>query len=893
VFIVVAVVVVLSLVVVAGAAVVLIRRPLPTYDGAISLAGLRAEVEVVRDERGIPQIYADDPRDLFRAQGYVHAQDRFFEMDYRRHVASGRLAELIGATDGTLEADAVIRTLGWRRAAEAELAMLSVQSRAYLESYVAGVNDYLAGREASRLAVEYTVLGVTTNLADVEPWTEVDSLVWLKALAWDLSTSFEAELERSALYEVVQDIDQVEQLFPRFPQDVHDPIVGGFADAIASQAGGVLASQAGGRLATTALATGSAGGALGGPGSAPSTDPDPEHAGDVLARDALAAVSAAGAALRAVPELAGDGAGLGSNSFVVAGSLTANGAPLLAADPHLGATVPGPWFQAGLHCRTVQPACPFDVAGFGFAGLPGIMIGHNADLAWALTSLPADVTDIFLERVFDDGTYEQDGLRVALERRTETLKVNGGADVRLDIAETSHGPIVSDVLPQVRAARQAPVPDDAPGVGLRGFAVAISSAAVTPGRTLEGILALNISAGPDDVTAAAASFGAPAFNILYATTDGDIGYEAAGQIPQRSTIAGAQVPSDGSWPRPGWESTYDWAGFVAPRDLPRARNPLRGYLVAANQAVQPVGEGPDLGHAWDPGYRSHRIGELIETLADAGTPMTVETSERIQNDVFNPIAPVLTPYLLGVDVEDAFVQQGVDLLRGWDLEQTADSAAAAYFASVWSNVLQLTFWDDMPEGFEPDGDGRWIAMIEDLVDQPQSPWWDDRSTINVVESRDEVLLQALTNARLQLTVSLGKDPTRWAWSMLHKVELEHPALGGALAPAPVRSLLNPRPIAVDGAAGHVNATAWDARVWSDGHPTFAVSSLPSMRMIVDLGDLDASRWVNLTGSSGHPGSEHYTDQLAAWAAGRSYPWPFSADAVRETAADSRRLRPLD
>lgn len=898
VFIVVAVVVVVSLVAVAGAALVLIRRPLPTYDGAMNLDGLRAEVEVVRDERGIPQIYADDVRDLFRAQGYVHAQDRFFEMDYRRHVASGRLAELIGPQEGAIEADAVTRTLGWRRAAEEELPLLSPETRALLEAYVAGVNDYLNGREVSRLGVEYPVLGVITNLADVEPWSEVDSLVWLKALAWDLSTSYESEVERSALFEVLQDIDQVDELFPAYPEASHAPIIGGPSDFVASEISGselgaVVGSQAGDVL------PGSSTTPVGDDAGAPSADlpgasPQPDTpGGGLLGGAGLSAVAAAGAALRAVPELVGHGAGIGSNSFVVSGDLTASGAPLLAVDPHLGAAVPGPWYQVGLHCRDVQAACPFDAAGFGFAGVPGILSGHNADLAWGLTSLPADVTDLFLERVFDDGTYERDGLRVALDRRTEILKVNGGADIRLEIVETAHGPIVSDVLPELRAVRLAPMPEDAPGVGLRGFAVSVASAALAPGRTLEGILALDTATGPDDVTAAAAMFGAPTFNIVYATTDGDIGYEAAGQIPQRSRIAGAPVPADGTWPRPGWQSSYDWAGFVAPQDLPRTRNPERGYIVAANQAVQPEGEGPALGHEWDAGYRSQRIGDLIEGFAEAGTPMTVETSEQIQNDVINPIAQILVPYLLEVDVEDPFVQEGVDLLRGWDSEQTADSAAAAFFASVWGNLLRLTFWDDMPEGFAPDGDSRWIEMVADLIDDPQNPWWDDRSTINVVESRDEVLIQALTNARLQLTVRLGKDPSRWEWSKLHEVELVHPVLGGTSVPFPVNMLANPRPIAVDGGSAHVNATAWDARIWEDGHPMFTVSSVPSMRMVVDLGDLDASTWVNLTGISGHPGSVHYTDQLRAWAQGRSYPWPFSPDAVREAAADTRRLQPLD
>jgi penicillin amidase len=263
----------------------------------------------------------------------------------------------------------------------------------------------------------------------------------------------------------------------------------------------------------------------------------------------------------------------------------------------------------------------------------------------------------------------------------------------------------------------------------------------------------------------------------------------------------------------------------------------------------------------------------------------------IQVDASNPYAAVLVPYLLRAGVTDEFVDEGVDLLRSWDYTQTRESAGAAYFASVWTNLLRLTFWDDVPEAFRPDGGSRWLEVVRSMLDDPQNPWWDDRSTLNVVETRDEVLIQALTSARLQLTSSIGQDATRWEWSTLHKAVPRHPVFGDPAESTAVRDLFNPRPVSVDGGSSIVLATAWAAEAWDTDYPSFEVVSLPTARLVMDLGDADASTWVTLTGASGHPGSSHYTDQFAAWANGRAFPWVSSEEAVRDSARTTLRLHP--
>jgi penicillin G amidase len=853
--VVVAAVLVLVLAATAVAAVLVVRRPLPQTTGELDVPGLDAEVTVVRDDRGVPTITARTPEDLFLAQGFVHAQDRFFEMDYRRHVTAGRLAELVGDSPDAIAADRVIRTLDWRGVAEQELDIIADSTRSYLEAYADGVNAYLDTRGTESLGVEYTVLGMQVAVPQPEPWGPVDSLAWLKAMAWDLKANYADELARATTFASVQDVARVDELFPGYPQDVTAHIVAA-TDLTSAPAG-----------TSTPAATP----AVAGLTSVDLTSPDLQRA-----------LASATQALDAVPHLMGDGDGIGSNSWAVAGAHTSTGAPMLANDPHLAISAPGVFTQVGLRCAEVGSECPFDVAGFSFAGFPGVVIGHNAQLAWGRTNLPADVTDFFIERT-DDDEYLKDGQRLPMTVRTETIRVNGADDLELTVRATEHGPIVSDVLLEVLAARVGPVdPEAFPG----DHEIALAWTALTPGRTADALFAINTATGAEDLAAAARVFDVPAQNIVYATTDGHIGYQAPARIPVRAAVPGSPVPSDGSWPRPGWDSRYDWQGYVDPAQLPAAQDPAEGFVVAANQAVTAPGVGPFLTRDWDYGYRAQRIRTVLEeTIAEGGT-VDVDAMNELQLDDRSPYADVLLDALLQVDLESPFDEAGQDLLRDWDGVASEDSAGAAYFSAVWSTLLRLVFWDELPQSVRPTGGGRWLEVVERLLERPDDAWWDDRTTVGLLEGRDEILSRALTSARLELAVEMGKEATGWEWGKVHVAAPQHPVLGGEGVPGPVRRLVNPSPVGVGGGSSVVNATAWDA-----GTDSYAVTAAPTMRMVVDLSDLDASTWVNLTGVSGHPGSSNYADQLGAWASGETFPWAFTADAVEEAAGDRLTLRP--
>jgi penicillin amidase len=851
----VAVSVVTALALVAGTAVVLVRRPLPDREGEVHLDGLAGEVSVLRGDAAVPDISADTPADLFRAQGYVHAQERFYEMDVRRRVASGTLAQLVGAQSGAVSSDVLARTLGFRRIAEAELPLLDAPTRDALDAYARGVNDYLRGRSPSHISLNYTLMGGGGDLPAIEQWTAVDSLAILKYLAWDLAGNVKDELGRSLAFGAIDDDARVAQIYPPFPYAEHSPIVVGAGRSSNS------------RLPATAL-----------PGA---SDGVPVS----TFKDLKPVFESVNAAIGSLPDLVGDAEGLGSNAWAISGRFTTSGRPLLANDPHLRATAPGVAFQVGLHCRTVTDDCPYDVSGFGISGLPGVLSGHTATTSWGITNLLADVADLYLERLGSDGKSTlRDGSQKPMSTREETIEVAGADPFTITVRTTDHGPLISDAMEDAaRAGRGAHVPADAPPTA-GGFGVAVAWTGSTPGTSMAGLLGLSTAKTFNAFRSAARRISAPGLSLVYADTDGHLGYQAAAAVPVRPTVLPTEdVPADGTWPQPGWTSDRDWTGVMPARDLPWVQDPAEGFVVAANQAVTRPVTGTPLSQDFDAGYRSERIRDRLAAIVDSGHKTDIAQMADLQRDSANGLAPLLVPFLLKAKVDD-FTKDAQSLLVGWDYTQDGDSAAAAYYNAVWAQLLALTFSDELPQGIRPDGGARWFEVVRRLLERPSDKWWDDRRTAGLGETRDGIIASALTQARLSLTSKLGKDPSRWRWERLHAVSLEQdPATstGHELA----RRVVGLGPIEVGGGSSVVDAFAWDA---AEG---FAVTTAPAYRMVVDLGALDRSEWIAQTGVSGHPFDNHYDDQLDDWANGSLRTWPFSQQAVKDASNGELRLTP--
>lgn len=888
------IVIVLVLALVAGVgygaywSVATVRASYPQTAGTIPVPGLTGDVEVKRDDYGIPQVYADTDADLFRAQGFVQAQDRFYEMDVRRHMTAGRLSEMFGSSQ--VETDSFLRTLGWRKVAQKEYdTVLSAETKKNLQAYAAGVNAYLKGKDGKDISVEYAALGLTNDYEPTE-WTPVDSVAWLKAMAWDLRGNMQDEIDRSLMTSRLS-AKQIADLYPEYPYDKHETIVG---EGAVSSATGAFDPEAD----STGSGTADAG-----------TVADATEGLDTQ----LGALSDT---LDEIPALLGpNGNGIGSNSWVVSGSHTTTGKPLLANDPHLAPMLPSLWYQMGLHCREVSAKCQYDTAGYTFSGMPGVIIGHNQDVAWGLTNLGADVTDLFLEKVSTNG-YLYDGKTVPFTTRVETIKVAGGRSRKITVRETNNGPLVSDRSSELeKVGQKAPVTNSAPDRA-SGYAVSLKWTALQPGHSMDAVFELDRAHDFTSFRKAAEHFEVPSQNLVYADTKGNIGYQAPGWIPVRKS-------GDGTMPSPGWSSEYGWKKDPIPfSELPYEYNPERGYIVTANQAVVDEKYPELLTKDWGYGTRSQRINDLIASKIKGGEKISTDDMQKMQMDNTSEIAALLVPKLLSINIGDKDVREAQKLLEGWDYTQDSDSAAAAYFNGVWRNILMLAFGNKLPkemrvegdcinvtradstapvdeqnklvrecgqrdaDSAQPDGGDRWNEVVRKILDDQDNAWWKvpAQGRESAINNRDQLFARAMDDARWELTAKLGKDISTWSWGRLHQLTLKNQTLGTS-GPGLLQRALNRGPWNLGGGEAAVDATGWNAAGGYD------VIWVPSMRMVVNVGDWDKSRWINLTGASGHAFSAHYTDQTDKWVDGELLDWSFGADAVGASTVDTLTLKP--
>lgn len=778
--------------------VVLPRRSFPLVRGELHLPGLQAPVEVFRDEFGVPHIFAETKYDLFFTQGYVHAQDRFWQMDFWRHLGSGRLSEMFG--ESQLETDQFLRTLGWARVVQEELEQMDSESLLIFQAYADGVNAYLASRTGSALSLEYAILKLLTPGYRPEPWEPVHTLTWAKVMAWDLGGNLDKEIERAILLDALSPA-QLADLTPSYPSN-HPLIVSDFAPISGSRDSSLETRQIG-RLSPTL---------------------------DLLNHR-----------LKNLNELAGTpGDGIGSNSWVVSGELTATGMPILANDPHLGAQIPSIWYEIGLHCAPKSADCPYQVTGFSFAGAPAVIIGHNDRIAWGFTNINPDVMDLYIEKVNPDNPnqYEFEGEWEEMRLVNETIQTGKGEPVELTVRYTHHGPIISDTYLPEDFSEKAGI--DIPA----SSALSLRWTALEPGSTFRAIFLFNRAQNWEEFRQAASYFDVPSQSLVYADVEGNIGYQMPGKIPIRAR-------GDGGLPAPGWTGEYEWQGYIPFEQLPFSFNPPEGYVITANNAVV----GPEypflLSLEWDYGYRALRLAELIH---ESPGPIDISYTQLMQGDNKNLNAERLVPVLLGILREDGRFEEYRQILEGWDYQQHMDSSAAAIFEVFWKNLLAETFHDDLPDEFWPEGGSRWFTVLGELVDQPDSPWWDNRNTPEI-ENRDRIFMQAFEKGIEELEGRLGKNASRWGWGDLHTLTLTSQTMGRIPV---VKTVFNRGPFRTSGGSSIVNATGWGA---TGG---YQVVSLPSMRMIVDLGNLQNSLSIHPAGQTGHAYHPNYIDMVDLW-----------------------------
>lgn len=792
-------------------------------DATLSIAGLEAEVTVIYDGMGIPHIYAQNTHDLFMAQGYVVATQRFWQMDWWRRISGGTLSEVAG--QATLGSDMFLRTMNYRSAAEKDWEVLSDEGKTYIQAYTDGVNAYLADKSPAEVATEYQVFASQGLALEIAPWEPNDTLRWLKIMSQDLSGNFQDELFRAEITNAVGQLG-ARFLVPSYPFDAFPVIV---------EPGGISYEEA---ATTYAL-----------PDAMDYSNVALQLVGDVSLDSPLISPF-------------GNGAGIGSNSWVIGGGMTDSGTPYLANDPHLGIQIPSIWYEVGLHCTEVSAECPFDVVGVTFGGLPGVVIGHNARVAWGFTNVGSDVQDLYVLTLNPDNPnqYQLDGEWVDFEIVTETLNVSGGDPIELPIRYSVWGPVINEVI---------------------GFeqVLALRWTAFDANRSFDALIALNTAQNWDEFRAAAALFDVPAQNMVYADVDGNIGYQTPGLTPLRAEGHTGMVPVDGS------TSANAWQGYVPFEEMPSIYNPEAGYIVTANNSVV----GPDYPYYitadWDYGYRAARIEAMIQRDADG--VITVDEIKAMQFDNYDAKADFLVPALQAIDFGDEELNGLVAWLAEWDGQADVDSGEALFINVLWVKVLEYAFADDL--GFTPGGGSMYMYLVSQMLASPThvvyGTVWDNNTTEDK-ETAEMILRQAFVDAVATAKADYGDDPAGWAWGNAHIANFLASPLGQGVDPQfdPLLDSLFNVHVGVPGGSSIVNATSW-------GGDSFEVGAVPSMRQILIPSNWDSSVRVNTVGQSGNPQSRHYKDQIPLWSTGGYHPDWFSRAAVEAAAEATWILTP--
>lgn len=776
----------------------MLTRSLPQISGTIAAEGIRAGADAYRDDYGVPHLYAQNDQDLIFLQGYVHAQDRLWQMDFFRRAAYGELSEVFGSK--TLAIDRAMRTVGLHRTAPMIADSMDAPTRELLKSYSDGVNHFLF-THVDNLPDEFVLAGYTPRHWEAEHSVAISRLIaWLLNMAWYVDLAYTGIIERAG-YKKTRDI------FPDRP------------------------------LGSPTIV----------PGWKIKSRPVYGMSDTIVISENVSGIAGAASGFAAYHKALRDLLGFahlssGSNNWVIHGSRTENGKPLIANDPHLPVMLPSVWYENRLSGGT------FDVSGFSMPGMPFVVIGNNRRIAWAFTNGMIDEADIYRERIRDD-KYFFNGFWKRMTKRAERIHIKDSSDIEFTVFSTHRGPVISDIV-------SYPAGDSA-ALSLRWLGNDFSD-------EFRAFAALNRAQDWNGFLEAASLYRVPGQNALYADVDGNIGYRLMGAVPVRR---------DGNYfsVLEGTSGQFDWRGFLKDDEMPFLFNPPQGYIATANNPVIEEKQRLYLSSYWEHDSRIRRIQQLI----DSTPKLSAEDCRRFQLDVYSHHAAGLLPYLLNRLAKDSLIvpmpmepdslnpyQEAYLLLRHWDGRMDAESQAALIFNVFFSRLLANTFRDEM-------GDTLFTAFctlnniphraLQLILDYRKSAWWDDIHTKDIEETRDDILFRSFTESVDDCRMKFGRSPAGWFWKNAVAIEFRHP-FGEVF---PFNHYFNYGPYPVAGNATTINKSEYDLST-----DRFSVKVFPSFRRITDLADINLSYSVLPTGQSGQSMSEWYFDQYPLWAAGQ-------------------------
>jgi penicillin amidase len=824
-------------------------RSQPQMQGVTHLGGLGATVHIQRDAADVTHILAQTPLDAFKALGMVHAQERAWQLEFNRRVMHGTLSEVLGPA--TLPTDKLLRTLGIRQAAERQWQGLPAPAQAALQAYADGVNSFMAHSQQA-LTPEFLALGIDPRAAAREGqfWTPTDAMGWALMMALDLGGNWGNEFARLSSLQVL-DTERLWQLFPAYPGE---PPAATADLALLYRGLGVYADGSATPSAKNAAAK-------------PTATSDGANFYSTLTRAASTTLA------RAVNDWAhtlGEVDGKGSNNWVVAGSHTHSGRPLLANDPHLGLSAPAVWYFARLQSPAAGGQGELDVTGATLPGLPFVVLGRNAHLAWGFTNTAPDVQDLYLEQInpVNPAQYRvpappgQPAAWADFDTREEIIRVKGQGEVRHTVRSTRHGPVLSDAQ-----ASHAELLDT------RRFVLALRwSALDADNHTVLAGLEGNRARSVDDLLHAYRHYHSPMQNVVVADVQGHVAYKAAGKVPVR----GPDNDIRGVAPSPGWERRYDWQGWIPYADTPEVRlgepsSPTfhpdatpaaaaarhtasaqaqqRGWLATANQRIHGTDYPHFITQDWTYPYRQQRI----ETLLQATPRHTRESMQALQADELSLATLKLLPVLQNTPSDHPLAAAAQQALAHFDGVMRADHAAPLIF-SAWADVftrqaLVRTLGETKTKALY--GKRHFRTAVEDALARNDGFWCGEGGCAAASS-------QALATALTELQARHGPRVDQWRWGHAHPAVSKHQPFSNVKLLAPAFEVSVP----TGGDSFTVNVGQF--QLDNPAQP-YANRHAASLRAVYDLADLENSVFIYQTGQSGNVLSPRYRDMSAAWA----------------------------
>ena len=768
-------------------------------EGTLVLPGLEQAVTVQRDEKGMAYIYARSMHDAVMAQGFVTAQDRLFQMELTRLVATGRICELAGEEARLLAIR--MKTIGFLRNARKHAALLDEETRAFFQAYLDGVNAFITLRPKAH-HLEFKLAGISPT-----PWAIEDSLAVLYLMSWNFSANLDTEIIAQMLVEKLGP-EKAEEIFPVNINPDED------LQGVKEDRGTVEAWAEVG-----------------------------------LERDEAILAYLRDRSLQ-----------LGSNNWCVGPGKSAGGKPMVANDPHLDARIlPGPFYPSGLitpQGRAVGVTVP---------GIPGIAVGRTDHVAFGVTNAYGDIQDLYVETLDpkDPERYMEGQKSLPFEILEETLRIKdkgspgGYREEKIKIRSTGRGPVISGVLPglktdKVITLRWAPFENMDPCIGLHRLLAC---------RTIE------------DLRQAAERLNIIVMNFVFADKEGNIGWFVTGKLPIRSN-------GDGTVPYVVTGTGDNWIGYVPFNEMPQSLNSDRGWIGTCNHKTVKEDYPYYYSSHLSPSYRYERLKQLLETPGRK----SAEQHWAFQRDTLNLMAKRIAPLMAKALVAHEETKAMGEILSHWDYRDDPDKAAPTVFQAVYRNFALLVFQDELGEGLARtmlEDWYFWEERLQRMVLEGSSPWFDNVNTQEIVESRDDLFFQAGLKTIQDVAPSHGKDPEKWAWGKVHRIEFV----------SPIRRKGFGKGLAGGGSHPFPGSCETLYRGIYGFNEPFDVNTSAALRMVVDLADEDKILAVLPGGVSGRLFYPHTKDQVAPFMSGEKVYWWFSDRAITEHSRAKLELTP--